>query len=226
MLHATVAESAFTALPADVQKEYTKGTDGNYVLQTDIDVAGLNKQIGDKQTALEAANTKYATLETEYGNYKKANKGNVDVDKLTADAKAAALADVQPRLDRGDKLEGYLQKTLAETTAKEIARAVGGEKNEFALLPHVSKHLKVNMDGDTPKVVILDKDGKESTQTADDLAKRLREDKHLANLVVISRASGSGGAGRTTPTPTQQTGNVSLANMKPAELAKHLASRK
>lgn len=100
---------------------------------------------------------------------------------------------------RDSKLSVYEQQ-ISDMTAGSAARAMASELalpgSADVLLPHIKNRLSVDMTGDSPLVRVLDKDGKPSALSIDDLKKEIEADKSFAPLLVGSRASGSGEVGK------------------------------
>lgn len=125
------------------------------------------------------------------------NKGKGDVaaleaswqkklDKIEADKKAEA-----------DKHRTFVRNVLVDKVAADIAGTLS--KTPKVLLPHVRQRLDVDFDGDEPKTVVLDGNGKRSAFTVDELTKEFRDNKDFAGIIVASQASG-GSATRSGPT--------------------------
>jgi len=100
---------------------------------------------------------------------------------------------------RDEKLTAY-QKTISDMTAGSAARKMAAELalpgSADVLLPHIKGRLSVDMDGDSPLVRVLDKDGKPSAMSIDDLRKEIEANKAFAPLLLGSMASGSGDVGK------------------------------
>lgn len=95
---------------------------------------------------------------------------------------------------RADQLNKQLQNVLVDKEAIAIAAELGGESAEL-LLPHITKRLQAEVDGDVAITRVLDKEGKKSALTLAELKKEISEDKRFSPIIIASRASGGGAAG-------------------------------
>lgn len=92
------------------------------------------------------------------------------------------------------RLNNFLNKSLVDSVAQKIATDVAGD-NADILVPHVKTRLSANLEGDQALTRVLDKDGKPSAMSTDELTKEFRENKRFAPIVLQSKASGGGAAG-------------------------------
>ncbi len=84
-------------------------------------------------------------------------------------------------------------KATIGNTVKSIAADLG--KNKFAqelLEPQIQKRLKLEIRDNEAVTVVIDKDGKPSAQTVEELISEMRSDEKYADLVLATRASGPG----------------------------------
>jgi len=142
--------------------------------------------LGEKATAKKAAQTAEEEAARKSG----------DIDALEQSWKDKLTAETG---SRDEKLSSY-QKTISDMTAGSAARDMAAELalpgSAAVLLPHIKSRLSVDMDGDSPLVRVLDKDGKPSAMSIDDLKKEIEADKAFAPLLLGSKASGSGDVGK------------------------------
>ena len=135
--------------------------------------------------------------------------------------KKAALKEVQPQLDRAVRLETSLKTQAMETTAADIAKQIGGDKNKIALLPTVERRIEVTLgDDDKAKIVVKDAAGKPTTLTPADLVKEIKADKNYASLVQVE--AGSGGVGRQQQEKFQPKSPAGGAGEKPAFMSSNV----
>lgn len=99
---------------------------------------------------------------------------------------------------RDGQLTAY-QATISNMTAGAAARTMAAELSlpgsADVLLPHIERRLKVEMTDGAPLIRVLDKAGKPSAMSIDDLKKEISAEKSFAPLLVGSNASGSGNPG-------------------------------
>lgn len=104
------------------------------------------------------------------------------------------------------KRESELQAQLAElheavtslTSGQEAVRlaaelAIPGSAE--VLLPHIQRRLKTEYTDEGPKIVVLDKDGRPSAASPEELKQEFLENKAFAPLISGSKASGGGADG-------------------------------
>jgi hypothetical protein len=89
----------------------------------------------------------------------------------------------------------YIQKVLVDNVAMSLATELAGD-NHVVLLPHITQRLSAEMTGDTPLTRVLDKEGKPTALSVEDLKKEFSTDTRFASVVVGSKGSGGGAAGR------------------------------
>jgi hypothetical protein len=128
------------------------------------------------------------------------------------------------------KRDTFLTKTLRDNVALQLANDISTAPK--LLLPHIAARLSVDLDGDEPRTVILDGDGKVSALNIDDLRKEFLANKDFASILTGSKGSGSGaakppvvkpgGAGAVDPNQKPPL----LTSMQPKDLAAEVAARK
>lgn len=125
------------------------------------------------------------------------------------------------------KLTGHTTKSLVDNVALSIASKISSAP--ALILPHIRQRLQADFEGDEPKTRILDKDGKPSAMTIDELSAEFVANKDFSAIITATKASG--GAGK----PNQNGGsaaNISnnqqadLSKMSPQQLAIHLKEAK
>lgn len=127
------------------------------------------------------------------------------------------------------KLTSHTTKTLVDNVASQLAHKISNAP--AIIMPHIKSRLIADFEGDTPVTRVLDKDGKPSALTIDELANEFVANKDFSAIITASKASG--GAGK----PSQNGGGApkfngqsdkpaDLSKMNPAELAAHLKEAK
>ncbi len=127
------------------------------------------------------------------------------------------------------KLTAHTTKTLVDNVASQLAHKISNAP--ALIMPHIKSRLIADFDGDTPVTRVLDKDGKPSALTIDELANEFVANKDFSAIITASKASG--GAGK----PSQNGGGApkfngqsdkpaDLSKMNPAELAAYLKEAK
>ncbi|AIW01674.1 hypothetical protein vB_Pae_PS9N_00023 [Pseudomonas phage vB_Pae_PS9N] len=127
------------------------------------------------------------------------------------------------------KLTSHTTKTLVDNVASQLAHKISNAP--AIIMPHIKSRLIADFEGDAPVTRVLDKDGKPSALTIDELANEFVANKDFSAIITASKASG--GAGK----PSQNGGGApkfngqsdkpaDLSKMNPAELAAHLKEAK
>ena len=125
------------------------------------------------------------------------------------------------------KLTAHTTKTLVDNVATQIASKISNAP--ALLLPHIKARLQADFEGDAPVTRILDKDGKVSAMTVEELSAEFVANKDFSAIITASKASG--GAGRSSNQNGGGAANQSdkpadLASMNPAQLAEHIKASK
>ena len=131
--------------------------------------------------------------------------------------------------DKLSKLTAHTTKTLVDNVASQLAHKISNAP--ALIMPHIKSRLMADFEGDTPVTRVLDKDGKPSALTIDELANEFVANKDFSAIITASKASG--GAGK----PSQNGGGApkfngqsdkpaDLSKMNPAELAAYLKEAK
>lgn len=90
----------------------------------------------------------------------------------------------------------FINTLLIDNVAQSMATEIAGD-NAAILLPHIRTRLKVeHVDGGNPLTRVLDKDGRPSASSIEDLKKEFLNDQRFAVVVIGSKGSGGGAAGR------------------------------
>lgn len=100
--------------------------------------------------------------------------------------------------------EKQLHGLLVKKEAQALASRLGGGATDELFLPHILSRLTVEAGEDGPRTRILDKDGKPSAASMDDLYSEFASNKAFAPAVAKTNASGAQGARMTMVEPQQQ----------------------
>lgn len=134
-----------------------------------------------------------------------------------------------PALEKGWEKKVTAEKVAGEAKAALLTKAlhkatVGEEATKLSVISITPKVLKPLIearltmelgDDGVPKTRVLDKDGKLSAMTLEELQKEFADDPELAPIIIGSRASGGG----TTQLPTGDAGKPSVLNTTQQALA-------
>jgi len=151
------------------------------------------KALKDIQEA-QAAKDEEARIERE-----KAAKAAGDVDALQKSWQekydrdiAAERAKWEPQVA---SMESDLTREMIDRHATSLAASLALPGSEEVLFPHIRNRLRIETRDGKRVTVVVDKEGKASAATIEDLKKEIIADKRFAPLLVGSRANGGGSGG-------------------------------
>lgn len=121
----------------------------------------------------------------------KATKAGQDVTQIQADADARIRALTESIENLTKENVKTTKRATLESTVSAFVSKLSAEHGEL-LSPFVAKRIRVDVEDGVTTVRVLNKDGKLSTATLDDLEAEFRADKTFAPVITASRASGSG----------------------------------
>lgn len=190
--------ASLEGLAPELAKLYVKSGD-NFVLdiEGEEDVGALKRALEREREAAKTAKAELTTLNTrlsaieEEAAKSKAKAGDVTAleeswKKKMADAEATLKADIATR-DR------FIQEQLVTNVAGGIAKDISTAPD--LLMPHILKRLAVEVVDGKPVTRVLDKDGKPSASTVQELAKEFVANPTFAAVITASKAAGGGAAG-------------------------------
>jgi hypothetical protein len=234
-----------------LRARYKQHSDGSFYLEIEglddhVDVGELRRakeyEHKDATTAKAKVIELSKRLETIEADNEKRLKGmlpaeNIQTLETSYKEKLKRLED-EHTSDR-TRLSANLTRLLVDNKAQELAAALAIDAKQIPLLlPHIRQRMTVEMIGDEATTRILDKAGKPSAATLDDLKKEFLADPAFAPVVLGNKASGSGARGSTNGGAGGggpgggATGrgegkpNKKLADMKPEELADFMKAKK
>lgn len=191
-----ITKAEHTALNALLRAEY-KPDGEDFVLDAEgfDDPAELKRALDRERQEKKIAADKALAAETELRTLKEGSaRANGDIATLEKSWKEKeALREKEHKLDI-EKRDKHLQSTLVDSVAMQLASDLGGE-NAALLLPHIKGRLTADLTGDTPLTRVLDKDGKASAFSVEDLKKELAADARFKAVVIVGKGSGGGAAG-------------------------------
>jgi len=189
-----ITKEQYDALTTE-QKKLWKKDGEEYSLVGDTDIASEMRRARDREKAeKEAAQARITELEErltslEGDDARKSKDINAieagwqkKLDKVKADAEKL-VATLKQHLERA-LIGGAIDKIAAEIFMKP-------DRDKRLLADRVT----VEYDGDVPSLKVKDKDGKVSSMTLDDLKKETVDNAEFGDILVGSKASGSGGTG-------------------------------
>ena len=224
-----LTKEEYSKLSDHIKAEYIEDGDG---FRLDID--------GDEDTgALKRAKDREAQLRRDAE--AKLREAQEELDRINGDdaRKKGDIATLekswQKKLDdtkaeyegKVSKLTTHTTKTLVDNVATQIATKISNAP--ALLLPHIKSRLQSDFEGDSPVTRVLDKDGKPSAMTVEELAAEFVANKDFSAIITASKASG--GAGKPSNNngggaPNNSDKPADLASMNPAQLAEHIKASK
>jgi hypothetical protein len=182
------------------------------------------------ETSAREAREKVEALSLELENTLKVSIPKENADRLEQSYKQKLVDSHKELTDKytGEitTLNGSLRKVLVENVALALSTDLAGESSEI-LLPHITKRLAVEMIDGEAITRVLDKDGKPSAATLEDLRKEFLTNKKFSAVLIGSKASGSGADGNThaSGAPVGRKSDVILSKLSPKQLAAELRAR-
>lgn len=224
-----LTKEEYSKLSDHIKAEYIEDGDG---FRLDID--------GDEDTgALKRAKDREAQLRRDAE--AKLREAQEELDRINGDdaRKKGDIATLekswQKKLDdtkaeyegKVSKLTAHTTKTLVDNVATQIATKISNAP--ALLLPHIKSRLQADFEGDSPVTRVLDKDGRHSAMTVEELAAEFVANKDFSAIITASKASG--GAGKPSNqngggAPNQSEKPADLASMKPAQLVEFIKASK
>src|ERR1044072_8043734 len=224
-----INKEAYEKLSDALKAEYTQdGDEYKLDVEGDEDVGALkrakDREVQNRKDAekrAKEAEDKLAELE---GNNARKNGDIATLEKSWQSKLDEANAKSKAKIDA---LTSHMTKSLVDNVALDIATKISTAPK--LLIPHIRARLVADFEGDEPKTRVLDKDGKPSALTPDELGAEFASNGDFAAIMRAGKASGgapkpaNGGAGK--PPATGGT-EKPLAAMSPAELAAHIQTTK
>jgi len=221
-----ISEEAYNKLPSDLKVEYIKDGD-DYKLDIDGDEdTGALKRAKDRESQArkdaeaELKEVKARLVEIEGVD----NRKKTDIATLEKSWQSKLDSTVSEYSAKMEKLTKHSQTTLVDNVANSIASKIS--KAPALLIPIIKSRLQADFEGDMPKTRILDKEGKPSALTIEDLEKEIVANPDFSAIIIGSKSSGGATgsksvAGNNGVNPQAR----NLASIKPSEMAEFLKSQ-
>lgn len=171
--------------------------------------------------------TKAEELEGEINGMREGSIPKADMDAYKRSHESKYTKDIGERDVKITQLSGTVERLLITDASKTLANDLVA-KPEYVdvLLPHIRSRMKLEYSSDgEPQTVILDKDGKVSALTIEDLRKEVLSNKAFAPILRGSHASGGnagGGSDRSSgPGKRNVDKSFDMSKATPAEIVAH-----
>ena len=160
------------------------------------DLSGLKNKVDELLREKKAASQKAreAAEEADAARLEAAKKGNDTeaLDKSWQEKFNAREVELKKELE---ELSGTLVKLTSGQTATKIAAEIAVQGSADVLLPHLERRLRTEFRDGSPVTVVLDKDGKPSAMSVDELKAEFQNSVAFAPLIVGTKANGAGRTG-------------------------------
>jgi hypothetical protein len=232
-LKATLAN--LEGLDEGTKKLYSQGEKG-FVLDLDgIDdhpSVGALRRAKDhekeaRKKATEEANTRIAALESEREGFLKGAIPKGDVDKLELSYKEKlSKRDLEAKAE-ADGLRGTLSTLLVDNVATSLAASLAKDPSLTPrFIPHIRGRLRAEIVDGQAVTRVLDKDGKPSALTVDELKAEFVANPAFAPIIVGSKATGSGAEGGHGSGGARSTKKVDYSKASAADIAADIKAKK
>jgi hypothetical protein len=227
---------AFKKLSDDLKKEYKEvEEDGKKVYKLDVDGledTGALKRAKDHEkkarTEAEAKvkelQTNLETIQNEIDDIRRGAIPKADVEKLETSWKTKLEKQKTEMSTALETARGSLKKLLVDNVAQSMATKISTVPD--LILPHIRSRLTVDESSGEFVTKVLDKDGKPSAMSIEELQKEFTSNKSFAPILVGSRASGSGAPGTGANGGSAPARPDGMAKWSPKQMADHLADKK
>lgn len=195
----------------DLVKGFYVEQDGKFVISDDAKAAGIEtettldplKKAKDHERKLRQeldtkSKARISELETQLEEVL-SKIDNPDLKRKSGDTDALLESQAkkfQKQIDeitgKTSKKDDFIKRLMVDSQAQSLASDLAVDGARDALLPHIKSRLTLDMSDDEPRLVILDKDGKPSIDTLDDLKVELMSSESLSRIIKGSKASGGG----------------------------------
>lgn len=211
-----ITKAEFDKLSDAIKGEYkADGDEYKLDLDGDEDVTALKNAKEHEKAArkkaekeLKEAQERLEAIEEEK------NKGAGNVEALEKSWKTKLETKEAEAKAKVDKLTAALTNKIIGGEAQKLALELSPKAHKL-LIPFIEKRLQADLEGDEPKMRILDKDGKPSALTLEDLKKEFVDNADFSAIIVGSKATGGAGADK-----RMNNGGAGSDNNKPLDLSK------
>jgi hypothetical protein len=229
-----LTKAEYDALPDAVKAEYKADGDAYKLDVSDLPDTGAlerahvrtKEELNEAKRVAKEAQDKLDALGVD------AARKAGDIATLEKSWKEKSEAEVGKRDSRIQLLEtGLKNAAITEATSKIASKLT---EHTSILSPHIRSRITAEIDPETGLAVtrFLDKDGKVSALSADDLQKEFAENKEFSAIIRVSKATGgnAGGAGNGANGANRIGNNpdekADLSKVSPGDLAARIAAKK
>lgn len=223
-----ITKADYEKLAEGLKGEYVE-KNGEYHLDLDDEESGALLRAKDREKELrKEAEARAKELEAKLAEVQDGDsRKRGDIETLEKSWKSKLDETTKGLTEKLSKKDSYIKSALVDNVAQQLASKIS--TSPALIMPHIKARLTADLDGDAPSTKVLDKDGKLSALTVDDLANEFVTNPDFGAIIIGSKASGS-------RAPSQNVNQsrafgsydkpVKLADMKPSELAAMVAAKK
>jgi chromosome segregation ATPase len=151
-----------------------------------------------------------------------AAKKSGDIESLEKSWKEKLDAVIKERDEKLQSYQGTISQMTSGQAASKLANDLAIPGSADGLLPHIVSRLETEITADGAVIRVLDKDGKPSAMSIDDLKKEIMENKALAPLIIGSMANGSGSPGSKGERGGKSMRRSAFDQLNPIDKMKHI----
>lgn len=223
-----LSKADYEKLAEHLKPEYVE-KNGDYHLDLDDEESGALLRAKDREKELrKEAEAKAKELEARLAEIEGTDaRKRGDIETLEKSWKSKLAETEKALLEKLGKKDNYLKSTLVDNVAQQLAAKIS--TSPALIIPHIKARLAADLDGEVPSTKVLDKDGKLSALSLDDLQNEFVTNPDFGAIIIGSKASGSRATSQNVNQARAFGSNdkpVNLANMKPSELVAHIAAQK
>lgn len=227
-----LTKAEFEKLKDEFKAEYIADGDGYKLdLEGDDDIGPLRRALERERASSTTNKQRVEELEAEIEKLQGDDaRKRGDIQTLEKSWQSKLDKKEQEYSEKLSKREGFIKSQLVDAKASEIAHKIS--KAPALLLPHIKARLVADLDGDSPVTRVLDKDGKVSAMTLEELQAEFVANKDFSAIITASKASGGAGPSNNGGGAPNNAGNNSgqqpadLSKMNPRQLADALKEKK
>ena len=223
-----ITKADYEKLADHFKSEYVE-KNGEYHLDLDDEESGALMRAKDREKeARKEAEAKLAEAQAKLAELQDGDsRKRGDIETLEKSWKSKLEDTTKQLTEKLSKKDSFIKASLVDSVAQQLASKIS--TSPALIMPHIKARLAADLEGDSPSTKVLDKDGKLSALSVDDLANEFVTNPDFGAIIIGSKASGS-------RAPSQNVNQsrafgssdkpIKLADLKPSELAAMVAAKK
>ena len=216
-----ITKADYEKLAEGLKGEYVE-KNGEYHLDLDDEESGALLRAKDREKELrKEAEARAKELEAKLAEVQDGDsRKRGDIETLEKSWKSKLDETTKGLTEKLSKKDSYIKSALVDNVAQQLASKIS--TSPALIMPHIKARLTADLDGDAPSTKVLDKDGKLSALTVDDLANEFVTNPDFGAIIIGSKACGSRAPSQNVNQSRAFGSNdnkTKLSDMKPSELA-------